>query len=102
MVAWVQDDYAAAESRCRRALKIQEETLGPEHPTISRTLSHLAVLNQVQAKYDVDDVVLWQKGFVARSVAAVRARIEASGDKEALGVAGRRGEAGSSAGQRVP
>ena len=30
------------------------------------------------------DVLLWQKGFVARSIAAVRAQIESSGDKEAL------------------
>ena len=30
------------------------------------------------------DVILWEKGFIAQSVAAVRAQIEASGDKEAL------------------
>lgn len=30
------------------------------------------------------DVLLWQKGFVARSIAAVRTHIESSGDKEAL------------------
>jgi CHAT domain-containing protein len=32
------------------------------------------------------DVMLWEKGFIAQSVAAVRARIEASGDKQALGL----------------
>jgi CHAT domain-containing protein/Flp pilus assembly protein TadD len=32
----------------------------------------------------MDDVVLWEKGFIAQSVAAVRAQIEASGDKDAL------------------
>jgi CHAT domain-containing protein/Tfp pilus assembly protein PilF len=30
------------------------------------------------------DVILWEKGFIAQSVAAVRAQIEASGDKHAL------------------
>jgi tetratricopeptide (TPR) repeat protein/CHAT domain-containing protein len=30
------------------------------------------------------DVALWRKGFIAQSVAAVRAQIEAGGDKEAL------------------
>jgi CHAT domain-containing protein/tetratricopeptide (TPR) repeat protein len=30
------------------------------------------------------DVALWRKGFIAQSVAAVRAQIEASGDREAL------------------
>jgi CHAT domain-containing protein/Tfp pilus assembly protein PilF len=30
------------------------------------------------------DVVLWEKGFIAQSVAAVRSQIEASGDKESL------------------
>jgi CHAT domain-containing protein/Tfp pilus assembly protein PilF len=30
------------------------------------------------------DVILWQKGFIAQSIAAVRAQIAASGDKDAL------------------
>ena len=35
------------------------------------------------------DVVLWQKGFVAKSIAALRGRIAASGDKEALALLGK-------------
>ena len=31
------------------------------------------------------DVILWEKGFVAQSVAAIRAQISSGGDKEALG-----------------
>ena len=47
-----QGKYAEAEVLYRRALKGQEETLGPAHPSTLATVGNLAGLLMYQAKYD--------------------------------------------------
>jgi CHAT domain-containing protein len=137
---------AEAQSLQERALKIRQETLGPDHPDLGNSLSQAAILHysrdlpdQAEPLFDqtlqnlkrqfeqhftymsekerllfldttsnifpvyfsfclrykdrnpqlvgrMYDVLLWHKGFVTNSIAALRTWIEASGDKEAIAV----------------
>ncbi len=43
--------YSDAEPLLIRALKINEEALGPEHPKVAQSLNNLAVLYNAQGKY---------------------------------------------------
>jgi hypothetical protein len=49
--------YAEAESLYRRALAIEEKTLGPDHPDLSPTLSNYAVLlRQLHRKPEANEL----------------------------------------------
>ena len=51
--------YKDAEPLCKRALKIREKVLGPDHPDVAKQLNNLALLCQNQGKYD--EVELYYK-----------------------------------------
>ena len=46
-----QDQYMPAEPLYKRALQIQEKTLGPEHPAVAASLNNLAGLYDNQGLY---------------------------------------------------
>jgi tetratricopeptide (TPR) repeat protein len=46
-----QAQYSEAEPLHRRALAIDEKTLGPDHPDVARDLNNLALLYKIQGKY---------------------------------------------------
>jgi CHAT domain-containing protein/ribosomal protein S7 len=46
-----QGKYAEAEEICRRALVIQEQSLGQNHPEVADTLSTLAIVYRIQERY---------------------------------------------------
>ncbi len=48
---YMQSDYVQAEPYFQRAVKIQENTFGPEHPRTAQSLHHLAKLYAAQKKY---------------------------------------------------
>ena len=46
-----QGKYSEAEPLFKRALAIDEKTLGPDHPSVAKVLGNLAVLYQAQGRY---------------------------------------------------
>ena len=50
--------YAEAESMYRRALKIEEQTVGPEHPYVAVALENLATVQKEIAKYSAAEPLL--------------------------------------------
>jgi len=46
-----QRKYAQAESFYQRVLRLLEQTIGPEHPTLATTLNNLAVVYEAQGQY---------------------------------------------------
>jgi tetratricopeptide (TPR) repeat protein len=47
----LQGSYTEAEALYKRALKIREKALGPDHPHVAASLNNLAVLYKAQGKY---------------------------------------------------
>ena len=64
-----------AEPLMRRALAIDEVSLGPDHPNVARNLNNLA-LSIAQGHQPVSDVLV---GEIGRSPAQIRARLEGIG-----------------------
>ena len=63
-----QGRYADAEPLCRRALAIEEKTLGPDHPHVAVSLNNLARLYQFQGRY-ADAEPLYKRSLAIREQA---------------------------------
>ena len=60
-VSWhAAGDYDKAEPLCRRALAIDEKTLGPEHPDVARDLNNLALLLDAKGDYAGAEPLYWR------------------------------------------
>ena len=66
-------DHVGAESLYKRALVIQEKTLGPEHPYVATTLDNLGQLYQTKGDYEHAEQFL-QRALAIREKAGGRAR----------------------------
>ena len=51
LVHYVEDEYDEAESLFQRAISIQQETLGADHPDVARSLNNLGLLYYDQDRY---------------------------------------------------